>query len=345
MVHNILLNRVESDTLSARSRLPKSFFTPFVQLCLTDGCLYAMMTMLNTAIILWGVFPLRGLGPMRKSARVSLSLVVLVALLLVAMTSCRRAKPSQTPMSVLGEDASAAHAVSAPADAYPMPVTPVPSPTLVLPTATSIPLPTPTLIAPTPTASPVPTVQEEETGAPQSTPVAVSETPSAEGADTAGEIIYTVKWGDSLWALAGRFDTTIANIARLNGLANTDFIRVGQVLIIQTVVSSEPVTHRTYVIRPGDCLSVIAQRYGTSVEELRRVNQIVNPWFIYVGQTLKIPSEASQGELSGTRYVVRAGDTLWHVAIRYGTTVWRIRIMNNIRNPNLIYPGQVLIVP
>jgi len=282
---------------------------------------------------------------MRKSARVSLSLVLLVALLLVSITSCHRAKPSQAPTSVRGGDESAAHGVSAPADTSPTPLTPATSPTLVLPTATSTPLPTPTIAAPTSTASPIPTMLVEETVVPQVTPGAASETPSAEGAGTAEEVIYTVKWGDSLSALAERFDTTIEGIASLNGLANTDFIRVGQVLIIRTVASSEPVTHVTYVVRPGDCLSVVAQRYGTSVEELRRVNQIVNPWFIYVGQTLKIPSEAPQGDLSGTRYVVRPGDTLWHVAIRYGTTVWRIRITNNILNPNLIYPGQVLVVP
>ena len=289
--------------------------------------------------------PLWGLRSMRKSARVSLSLILLGTLLVLAITGCHRAKPSQTPVSVVGEDALEAQAVSAPTDTTPTLLPLIPSPTLASPTATSIPLPTPTPVASTPTARLVPTEQVEETEAPQATPVSASETPSAEGSDTAEEIIYTVKWGDSLWALAERYDTTMASIASLNGLTNTDFIRVGQVLIVQTIASSEPVTHETYVVRPGDCLSVIAQRYGTSVEELRRVNQIVNPWFIYVGQILRIPSEASQGNLAGTRYVVLPGDTLWHVAIRYGTTVWRIRIMNNIRNPNLIYPGQVLIVP
>ena len=154
-----------------------------------------------------------------------------------------------------------------------------------------------------------------------------------------------MKWGDSLLALARYFDTTVEDIARLNGLTHTDFIRVGQVLRIDAVASAEPAAYLTYVVRRGDCLSAIAQRYGTSVEELRRINQIVNPWYIYVGQTLEIPSAGSQPGSSGTQYVVRPGDTLWHMAIRYGTTVWRISIANNIRNPNLIYPGQVLVIP
>ncbi len=47
----------------------------------------------------------------------------------------------------------------------------------------------------------------------------------------------------------------------------------------------------------------------------------------------------------GGAYIVRPGDTLWAIALRYGTTPWAIAAVNGLRNPNLIYPGQRLIIP
>ncbi len=92
----------------------------------------------------------------------------------------------------------------------------------------------------------------------------------------------------------------------------------------------------TYTVRPGDTLSQIAQRHGTTVDELVRLNNIRNPNLIYPGQELRLPART---------YTVRPGDTLSQIAQRHGTTVDELVRLNNIRNPNLIYPGQELRLP
>lgn len=97
----------------------------------------------------------------------------------------------------------------------------------------------------------------------------------------------------------------------------------------------------TYVVQRGDTLSSIAMRFGTSVQTLANLNDIQNPNLIYVGQTLTIPgvNTTTREEIT---YVVRPGDTLSEIALRYGVSVSQLAGINNIQNPNLIYPGQVL---
>lgn len=119
----------------------------------------------------------------------------------------------------------------------------------------------------------------------------------------------------------------------------------------------------TYVVRAGDTVSAIASRYNSSVEAIGRVNGLSNVGLIYVGQTLVIPVRSggqaplptftpiaspggSSGGTSGSgSYVVQAGDTLFTIATRFKTTVATLAQLNNILNPNLIHPGQTLIVP
>lgn len=95
----------------------------------------------------------------------------------------------------------------------------------------------------------------------------------------------------------------------------------------------------TYTVKKGDTLSEIAQKYGTTYQELARINNIANPDLIYVGQVIKINVTAE------TTYTVKSGDTLSGIASKYGTTWQKLYEKNKSvigNDPNLIKPGQVL---
>lgn len=102
-----------------------------------------------------------------------------------------------------------------------------------------------------------------------------------------------------------------------------------------------------YTIERGDTLSEIAQKYGTTVQELASINNISNPSLIYPGEQIRVltNSTVNGSEKRGTgsiTYTVRRGDTLSQIAMAYGVTVAHIVEINNIQNPSLIYPGQKL---
>lgn len=90
----------------------------------------------------------------------------------------------------------------------------------------------------------------------------------------------------------------------------------------------------TYTVKPGDTLSKIAARYGTTWQNLQKLNGLPNPNLIRVGQKLKVSGSAAQ------YYTVKRGDTLSGIAARYGTTWQKLQSMNNIRNANVISVGQ-----
>lgn len=108
-----------------------------------------------------------------------------------------------------------------------------------------------------------------------------------------------------------------------------------------------PQGYINYVVKWGDTLESIAYKFGTTVEELVRINQLANPNFIYVGQILKVPGTAQAVPPSPTvsEYIVQPGDTIWSIAARFNTTVEAIAVANRLINPNFIYVGQKLIIP
>ena len=96
---------------------------------------------------------------------------------------------------------------------------------------------------------------------------------------------YTVRPGDTLWALSLRFHTTVARLAQLNHIADPDLIYVGQVLLLPGPAPD----YATYTVRPGDTLWALSLRFHTTVAQLAQLNHIADPDLIYVGQVLDIP--------------------------------------------------------
>ncbi len=145
---------------------------------------------------------------------------------------------------------------------------------------------------------------------------------------------YTVVKGDTLSKIAKRFNTTVDELVKINGIDNPNLIRVGQVLHLTAL---EPIT-ATYTVVKGDTLSKIAKRYKTSVEALAAMNNISNVNLIRVGQVLKLPSDAVEPEY----YTVVKGDSLWKIAKQFNTTVLELVKLNGIKNAALIRVGQVV---
>lgn len=111
---------------------------------------------------------------------------------------------------------------------------------------------------------------------------------------------YVVVAGDTLGKIAEKYGTTVAELVKLNGIANPNLIYVGQKIMLpkkeeaQAPVEEKPVEEKPkakyiwYKVKAGDTLSKIALKYKTSVPKLVKDNKIVNPNVIYVGQKLKV---------------------------------------------------------
>ena len=102
----------------------------------------------------------------------------------------------------------------------------------------------------------------------------------------------------------------------------------------------------TYVVQRGDTLYSIAQRYGTTVEAVAARNGIANPALISVGQTLIIPASGTLPPSAGEQtYVVKRGDNLFRIALRYNMSYVDLARYNGISDPSRIYVGQIIRIP
>jgi LysM repeat protein len=103
----------------------------------------------------------------------------------------------------------------------------------------------------------------------------------------------------------------------------------------------------TYVVQHGDYLTWIARYCGVTYSQILAWNpNIGNPNVIYPGQVIRLIPGSTVPVTSGGTYVVRQGDTLFKIAVRYGTTVSALLAVNtNITNPSRIYTGQVINLP
>ena len=155
---------------------------------------------------------------------------------------------------------------------------------------------------------------------------------------------YTVKSGDSLYKIANQYGISVNELKTLNNLT-TNNLQIGQVLKVPTeTVSTES---NTYTVKSGDSLWNIANRYGTTVNNLKAINNLTND-NLQIGQVLRVPSSEAGtqtgGTIQGNTYTVKSGDTLYKIANTYGTTVNAIKSLNGLTGDNLRI-GQTLLIP
>lgn len=98
----------------------------------------------------------------------------------------------------------------------------------------------------------------------------------------------------------------------------------------------------TYTVMASDTLSGIAEKFGTTYQELAAINGIEDPNVIHIGQIIKLKGDAASIPQGGNTYTVKAGDTLSGIAAKYGTTYQELAAINGITDPNVIRVGQVL---
>ena len=103
----------------------------------------------------------------------------------------------------------------------------------------------------------------------------------------------------------------------------------------------------SYVIKSGDTLYKLAITYDTTVEAIMRINPGVNPNNLQIGQRICIPEGGTPTECPiGTfAYTIKAGDTLYKLAIEYNTTVEAIMRVNPGIDPNNLRIGQIICIP
>ena len=167
---------------------------------------------------------------------------------------------------------------------------------------------------------------------------------------------YTVKKGDTLSFIASKFKTSVSDLKTWNNLSS-DIIYPKQVLKVSKNEASSGNSEstgiaKTYTIKSGDSLSVIAAKYSTTVSNLKSWNNLKSD-LIYPGQVIKV-SAGSNGSSSSTgssssgstsssakTYTVKSGDTLSKIASNHSITVSQLMSWNNLSS-TIIYPSQVL---
>ena len=104
-----------------------------------------------------------------------------------------------------------------------------------------------------------------------------------------------------------------------------------------------------YQIKPGDTLFDIALRFGTTVETIAALNGLADANLVVAGQRLLVPEPAAGAgaapPLFTSEYVVQPGDTLFDIALRFGTSVKALAAANRLANPSVIHYGDRLLVP
>jgi membrane-bound lytic murein transglycosylase D len=221
-------------------------------------------------------------------------------------------------------------------------------------------------------------------------------------ADSGNTQAYKIRRGESLHTIARKFRTSVAYLRDLNDLPRKKRLRAGTVIYVpdrsaaaakkqlakntpavtatKQEPSAEPVStsapaaiaeaggdsniSKFYIVQNGDSLFSIAQKYNTTVQELKKINQIKKGKTLKVGVKLRLPTEgadkvtkpqedasknsmdSTQKRVKSSRYhIVKRGENLKKISLKYDVSFNLLKKKNKIKNPSKILVGSRIAIP
>ncbi len=169
-------------------------------------------------------------------------------------------------------------------------------------------------------------------------------TPTAEETPVPPQPTYTVRPGDTLFAIARRFNVDLDALMRVNGIADPKQLRPGMRLVLPGL---EGVQGELTTVPIGWCedLESLARRYDMDTQALARLNRLLTPQILYPGRALILPQKAAKEDAPRkARYLLGEGETLLEAAVRTDRSPWSLALQNRLAGPWAALPGEVLLV-
>ena len=159
-------------------------------------------------------------------------------------------------------------------------------------------------------------------------------------------ISHIVESGDSLWALASKYDTEVRIIKQINYL-NNDLLSIGSTLLIPLSKSKSNtfIPYEMHIVSEGDTLWDIARTYNLEVSDLANMNSINENSYLQLGQQLTIGNKNIHRNIESKKrtilYSIKQGDNLYKISELFDVTIKSIKDINNFEDDTLM-PGQII---
>lgn len=168
----------------------------------------------------------------------------------------------------------------------------------------------------------------------------------------AGTTSYRIIKGDTIAAIAPRFNTTVSDILSVNPGIVPERLSIGQIICIPAAqppapaAPACPIGTSPYEIKSGDTIAGIANRFGTTVEAILMSNPGIIPERLHVGQVICVAQEKPELVCPNLNsYVIRRGDTLSVIANAFNVSLQTLLDANPGIIPQSLYPGQIICIP
>lgn len=170
--------------------------------------------------------------------------------------------------------------------------------------------------------------------------------PCAEARAQEGGPVYIVAPNDTLSDIARRFGVSLEALIEVNHIANPSLLQPGQPLLIPGFEGVSGVL-TTEEIAYGETLASLSLWHGVEADTLIRLNRLVNPGRLYVGQELIVPQDEANplSRMAVKTVAMREGQSLLEAAVVHGVNPWLLATVNRLGERLWLVPGAALSIP